>query len=186
MAASVVGICNSALLKIGSERINSLGDDNKRAIACNEQWEKVRDEVLSDHPWNFATKRAALAQLDSTPAWGYAYEFQLPDDCLRVIGTQYPGQDYKIEGRKVLTDETELNILYIYRNEEPAYWSPKFCEAMALRLASDLAYHIAQSATLAQGLYATYQALLSDAKIVDAQEGSPSEMIVTEWLDVRL
>lgn len=186
MAASVVGICNSALLKIGAERISSLSDDNKRAIACNEQYAKLRDEVLADHPWNFALKRATLAADATAPNWGYARRFPLPSDCLRVIETQYPNQIYKIESGFILTDESDIKILYVFQQTDVTKFSAKFCEALSLRIAADLAYHLAQSASLSQQLLASYSALLADARAVDAQEGSPAEMVVDEWTGARL
>lgn len=61
MATDAVAICNSALLKIGTEKITSLSDNTKRAIICNEQYAKIRDQVLRAHPWNFAIKRVTLS-----------------------------------------------------------------------------------------------------------------------------
>ena len=46
MASSEVAICNSALIKIGAAEITSLSDVNKRAQLCNEQYSKLRDELL--------------------------------------------------------------------------------------------------------------------------------------------
>ena len=61
--ASVVGICNSALVKIGATRIISLTEGSKNANLCDEQYEKVRNDLLRSHAWNFATARRKLARL---------------------------------------------------------------------------------------------------------------------------
>lgn len=61
MASSEVAICNSALIKIGAAEITSLSDVNKRAQLCNEQYSKLRDELLRSHPWNFAIARKVLS-----------------------------------------------------------------------------------------------------------------------------
>ena len=61
--ASVLGICNSGLIKLGASTIMSLTEGTKNANLCNEQFAKLRDEVLRGHNWNFAIARAKLAQL---------------------------------------------------------------------------------------------------------------------------
>jgi hypothetical protein len=188
MAISVVGICNSALLKLGSERISSLSDDNKRAIACNERWEVVRDEVLMDHPWNFALKRAELSEDATAPTWGFDSRYPLPADCLRVLKTEdddYGRVPWKVEGRYILTDATEMKILYIAQITDPTYYTPKFAEVAALRLAADLAYHLAQSITLAQEILNVYRLMLADARMTDAQEGTPDDFNADYWIDER-
>lgn len=185
MPASVVGICNSALLKVGGELISSLSDTSKSATACNEQWEKIRDEVLSDHPWNCAIKRADLSASITPLAWGTENSFPLPNDCLRVIGTQYPDQIWRVENGLFITEWSEAKIRYLYRNTDTSKYPPKLAEAMSLRLAADLAYHLAQSSTLSQQLYEAYKSFLSDAKGADAQEGNADQFLVTDWTDSR-
>ena len=59
--ASVIDICNKALDKLGQNPIISLTDGNKAANLCTRNWPLVRDQVLREHPWNFAMKRAILA-----------------------------------------------------------------------------------------------------------------------------
>jgi len=60
MAATVEAICNSALIKIGAAVIVSITDTNKRAQLCNEQYTKLRDDLMRSHPWNFARARKLL------------------------------------------------------------------------------------------------------------------------------
>ena len=120
MASSPVQICNAALLKLGAERINSLTENNKRARVFNERYNSIRKEVLRAHPWNFAIRRASLAKLPDAPAYEYGSQYQLPNDCLRVLETEadrlnvtgdflgnHPTK-YKIEGRLLLTDGTSV------------------------------------------------------------------------------
>ncbi len=104
--ASIVGICNSALIKLGASTILSLTEGSKNANLCNEQYEKLRDDLLRAHPWNFAAARQKLARLADAPAFGFAYAYQLPAAFLRAI--EVSGNDsgrggaaYKIEGRTI-------------------------------------------------------------------------------------
>ena len=92
MAASEVQICNVALRKLGARRITALTDDTEEAKSCTDVFDRLRDKLLRIHPWNFATKRAALAVSTTSPAWGYDNAYPLPADCLRItsVDTSYP------------------------------------------------------------------------------------------------
>lgn len=88
--ASVIEICNRALSNIGNNRsINSLEEASKEAGQCSLYYESIRDAVLADFDWNFATKNIALADTNNPPQdWDYAYTY--PTDCLRIIEIPLP------------------------------------------------------------------------------------------------
>ena len=111
--ATEVSICSNALRRLGDSPITTLSDNTERARLCNAFYGDARDAVLRSHPWNFAITRARLAQLSSTPAYGYSYQYALPTDpyCLRVLEMEYSDYKFKIEnsateGRVLLTDES--------------------------------------------------------------------------------
>jgi len=185
MAISDVGICNSALYKLGADRITALTDDTKEGRLCNEQYSKLRDEVLRAHPWNFAIKRVELAQISETPVFEWAYVYQLPNDCLRVLQAETKDVIYAVEGRKVYSDESTMYIKYIGQITDTATFDPQFAEALACRLAADIAYAITQSATVAQTMWEAYNSALRVARSCDAQEGTPEELQNTDWLVAR-
>lgn len=58
--ATDVDIANRALSRLGAARITSLEQDVKNARAAKAALEVVREEVLTDHPWNCAVKRGTL------------------------------------------------------------------------------------------------------------------------------
>lgn len=187
--SSVVAICNRALDMLGAEPVTSLDDDTKAARLCARNYEPVRDAVLRAYPWNVAIRRAALAALADTPAWGYARQFQLPEGpdpepalrLLTVDGESELGIRYKVEGRRILTDAAApLRILYIARVSDPAELDPMLADAIATRLAADLSYSLTASAALGQSLMGIYQAKLAEARMTDAEEGVP-DPIVSSW-----
>jgi len=180
--SSVVSICNSALIKIGADRISSLTEDSKEAQLCNEQYEKLRDEVLRAHPWNFAIKRAELGKLADAPLFEYSNQFFLPNDCVKVLKLENIDAVYKIEGRSILTNESTVKIQYISRELDVTKYDPIFQEALALRLATELAYPLLQSASLQQAMEKSYLRVLKDARSMDGQEGTPDNLIRDEWL----
>ncbi len=190
MPISAVSLCNRALDMIGADPITSLADAIKPARLCERNYEAVRDAVLRAYPWNSAMRRAALPALSEAPAWGFARQFELPNDCLRLYhidGEIDIGSRYRIEGRRVLTDETApLKILYIARIEDPTIFDPLLGDAIAARLAADLAFALTGSAALGQSLIHAYRDKLSEARRTDAQEGSADGLTASDWLESRL
>lgn len=152
MAVTEVSICNSALIKVGADRINSLSEQNKRARLCNTLYETMRDDVLAAYPWNFAIARAELSQVDDEPIFGFDYIYQLPSDVLRVLEVQEKDYVWKIEGAYLLSDEGEIQIKYIRREDDVTKFSMMFAEALAYRLAMELAYPLAQNRGLRDSL----------------------------------
>lgn len=186
MASSAVDICNSALVKVGAARIISLSDDSEGARLCNEQYEKIRDEMLRGHPWNFATARVELAAVAEEPEFEYDFKFLLPADCLRVLGTDLDtSSDFKIEGRYILSYEDTIKIKYIKKVTNVGEMDTTFAEALALNIAQDICYTLSGSAALAELLYRKYEAKLREARSYDAQEGSADRIQADEWLNSR-
>ena len=118
--ASVVDICNSALNLLGASTISTITEDTKNARLCNQRYEPIRNRVMRSHNWNCLIKRVQLAQDSTAPVVEYSYAYTLPTDCLRVLKIHNGSTDsiksaldYKIEGRKVVTDETTIYLVYI-------------------------------------------------------------------------
>lgn len=169
--ASVVEICNSALNQLGASTILSLTENSKNGRLCNSRYETVKDSVLRAHPWNSAIKRQALAADTATPAWGFEKQYTLPSDCLRVLTIQNYESNYKIEGRKILTNDDNVKLVYVARITDPNEMDVLLRETISAALASDLAYAITANATLQQRMADKYQAKLSEARHADASEG---------------
>lgn len=184
--ATKIDICNSALIKIGQSRISSITEDTKAAIFCNQQYATLRDEVLYSHPWNFAVRRVELGLLATAPAFEFDNQFQLPSNCLRVLETDDTDMIYVIEGRNLLTNWDTVKIKYIERITDESQFNPAFAEALALRMAWDLAYPLVESVSLQDRMAAAYEAFLAQARSFDAQEGTPEEMNSDTWLNARL
>jgi len=186
--ASEVEICNIALYRVGAERITSLAANNKRAKLCNDIYPFERDLLLREHPWNFATKRISLAKTVNIPEYGFDSEFQLPPDYVRVIDTEYGDYEtfeYKIEGDKLLCDESSVKIEYITKISDTTKFDAKFTEVLALRIASRLAYSMVNSSTLQERIFGEADASMRDARLFDAQEGTPRKLRKSDWTSVR-
>lgn len=183
---SVIQVCNRALDKLGHGPIVSLGDGDKAANLCDRNWPLVRDEVLRDHPWNFAVKRAALAADTSTPVWGFSNRFPFPSDFLRLLEVRdLSTGEYQVEGRAILADADVLYIRYIYLVTDPNQYDALFADVAASRLAYELCEALTQSNTKKQSLWEEYEAALTRAKRVDGQENPPQVYEEDDWISVR-
>jgi len=177
--ASDVDICNSALNMIGASNIISLTEDSRAARVCNQRYTSVRDAVFRAHPWNCLIARAEIAADATAPAFEFEHQHTLPNDpyCLRVIRPQDTDTVFRIEGRKVLCNTTPFKFIFVSRVTDPNEYDQLLIEALAARLAADISYALVNSAALTQSLSAMYDAKLSEARFVDATEGTPDNVI---------
>lgn len=188
MAASPVAVVNSALIKVGAERIDSLTDSNPRAIICNEQYAKCRDDVLIAHPWNFAIDRASLSESLPVPIDGFEHKFALPSDVLRVLSINEDSSiEWAIEGEYLHTDESSVKIKYIKQVTDTTIWSASFDEVLALRIAAEICYSLKKDASQTDTLWKLYKSQLAQARSFDAQEGYKEIGVESDqWLNSRL
>jgi len=186
--SSTVEICNGALQYLGEIRIVALTQTTKEARECNSAWDRVRRATIRRHSWNSTTARASLPKLSTVPAYGFDIEYQLPADCLRVFDIEGSDNetDWRVEGRKLLTDfGAPLGILYAQDITDSQQFDPMLVEVLALALAVSICETITQSNTKKKELMANLKDAITDAKIVDGQEQTPSEFEEDNWLLVR-
>lgn len=173
-------ICNSALIKLGAERINNLNEDNKRARLCLEQYPKIKNRVLRGHNWTCAIRRVKLDKLSTSLAFGEFNVFQKPLDCLRVVSIN-TDTEYKIEGDKILSYEEELNLSYITSNTPEEHFDVCLREALACALASDLCYSIVQSNNMKAQLDQEFSHWVGEARSFNSMEITPDVYTATDW-----
>jgi hypothetical protein len=184
MAASEVAICNSALSKVGADRIVSLTEDSRAGKLCNEQYEKIKKMLLRAHPWNFAIKRVALAASVTAPAFGYTYSFPVPSDFIRALHVNEDDYEWIKEGSNIVTDESTCELLYI-ADVPVGMFDASFDEVFALKLAHDLCGDITSSPTLKRDLFAEFTQALREARTFDAQEGFVAQVKTRTFLNAR-
>jgi len=162
MAATETTICNLALGKLGAAKITSLSETSPEAMACSLHYEQTRDEILRSHRWNFAIVRAEFSRLSAAPAFGWAYQYQLPVDCLRVLQVNGYAEteqvdNWEIEGGKLLTDEDSVQAKYISRVTDVSLFDPLFIEALSLKLGAKICVPLTGSDNRANGLLTEYE-----------------------------
>ena len=186
---SETDLLNDALSQIGEVSIGSISDGTTNADYCQALYPALLDSILRSHHWNFALTRVALSADVDTPVYEFAYQYTLPADCLKVVA--YAGGDtstvtmwysegyrahplpFKIEGRKLYSNDGVVYIQYLARKTNPAEWDALFYQVVATWLASKLAMAITKDAKKSNALLQqAVTVLLPMALAVDGQEGS--------------
>jgi hypothetical protein len=173
--ATVIEICNSALITLGASPIQSFNDGSTNASMCDIKYPIARQSCLRIHPWNFATKRSEALSADVTkPRFRYDFAYTLPSDCLRVLRV-YGVDDYKVEGRKILTNDKNIQLKYIYDNTDSQAWDALFTDMIIAKIALELSYAIPGARTMIDAMNQLYQERLIWAKAANAQEDFEDE-----------
>jgi len=173
--ASTVEICNGALNQLGATTILSLTEDSKNARLCNSRYTQIRDGVFRSHPWNCLQKRVELAADTTAPAWGFSFAYTLPSDCLRLLRILDYDSNYKVEGRKILSNTSSMKILYISRVIDPNEYDELLRETLSAALGADIAFGVTSNNQTATNMYNLFQDKLKDARFVDSTEGQNVE-----------
>ena len=188
---------NDALGQIGAATVTAIDDGSTNANFCLTFYPPLRDSLLRSHHWNFAMKRVELALDVTAPLFEFAYAYTLPSDLLKLV--EYVGSNstsiyvtnqdwryqykpfYKVEGRKLYSNDGRALIRYLRRVENPDEWDAMFYQGMTQSLASKLVLAIRKDAKQATSLYELAQATLMMAMAVDGQE-DPIQPFVTDNL----
>lgn len=168
----------------------SLQDASPEARACNLMYGPTRDQVLRGHRWNFAIKRATLSQLADPPAFGWAVQYSLPTDCLRVFQLNAFEADemrpmWEVEGRNLMTDQDTAEIKYVAQITNASLFDPIFIKALATKLAAEMAKTITGSNSVAGELLTEYERVTGpEARLADAMESRPKRKL--PWVESNL
>ena len=197
---TATSICNRALLKLAGaeeqETITSIYEGTPTAIKCLILYPQVRNEVLQRWPWNECREFADLgAEVSDVEMADFEYAFNLPSDCLAVVAqidedshtTKY---GHEIRQGKLFTndysntDGDSAYIDYILLESDTSKYSPSLKEAIATKLAAELAPTLNSSQTAILKREYEYLVLpkaegLNQAEQYNDDEGSYS------WLDAR-
>ncbi|TFH47915.1 MAG: hypothetical protein E4H01_07345 [Lysobacterales bacterium] len=165
-------------------------DTTRKAVLARNRWPAVSDAMLRSHPWNCAIKRATLAPDVTVPDWpDNVNYFTWPNNpyCLRILEVQTAGLDFQIEGRKIITDSTELAIKFVARVPVDEFDALLF-EASVDALASELALSLTRNPDFRQvlrdGVYAK-DGKLQWARGIDGQEGRTRKSQNRPLIDAR-
>ncbi len=184
--AADIDIINAALSKLGEQALLARSDQSPPGRLANRTYDDIRDALLRESPWNFATKRASLAADAVAPVWGFARQYTLPANTLRLISINNDAdEDWRLEAGKVVTDMTApLEIIYIQLVSE-GDMDPTFREALAARLAMEWAEPLSQTTSVANSMATLYKNKLQVARVADGQEDRQRVIDAPDFISAR-
>lgn len=201
MATSSTEICNFALLHLGqSKRIANLTtEQSKEAGIFRTFYETVRDLVLRDYNWPFATKIADLGLVEENPNDEWAYSYRYPSDALMIrrilSGVRNDARNTKVaykigkdaQGLLIFCDLEEAQLEYTEMVSDVSYFPDDFAMALSYRLA----YYAAPAITNGdpfqmQGrMMQMYNGEISKATANSFNEEQPDELPDSEFIRFR-
>ena len=202
MAVSEAQICNLALSHIKQTKTtiaNLDTDAGNTAVQCRIHYDVARQFVLSDHNWNFSTKRLTLTDISSDPmspvTWGYRYDY--PSDCLKIqeierllktaIATPYRVElEDDGDGLSILTDQQSARCVYTSDVTNTTLFSPGFISALGWYLASELAPALTGSEEIQEAAITVYRNTVSAAQATDSGEGEQDPALDSPWERARV
>jgi hypothetical protein len=178
-AVSEVTICNQAIGWLGGNLIISLNDPSTEAKLCKANYEILRDSVLEGADWSFAMTRRVLTPEAVVPAWGYSSQFTIPGSVLRIIycgnsarlEEDDPVADWQREGQTIVANAGTIYMRGILRVTDPAMFSSLFAQALAARIAMDLAIPITNSRSMMSDMATMYGRKMGEAVSQDSKQG---------------
>lgn len=196
--ATEVDICNIGLGMLGANQIADFNDGSTEALLCKLQYPLIRDAVLESRAWTFATTRKVIASgvpPDPIPdGWGYAYP--VPNDCIRIIQAYVPNPasalvqyvQEQIDGMYTQISWERLKG-WFYCNSGPTVWAKyivritdtqqfdsSFIQALATRIAMDLAMPITNNETLLDRYTKLFAAKIQEASGTEGQQGTTQKL----------
>jgi hypothetical protein len=194
--ADQVSICNQALMLLGEDTIQDIGENTTEAKACSVFYDSARDSCLRLIKPPFVMGRVAPGALLTVPLSAlYMNAYPVPVDNLLVVelGTALnTGQPqgafadslaWTVEGSAILTNQPILWIRYLkdvvgVEN----LMDENFVLAFAAFLASRIAYAITESNAKVGGMMQLYGALKDEAQNVYGQGQSTQATYNTQLL----
>jgi hypothetical protein len=177
--ASEVSICNQALSWLGVSAIMSLDDPQKQAQLCKTNYAQLRNTVLEEGKWTFATRRVVYSTPVATgPAYGYSNKFALASDQLVVIEANDSGEpqgdytlDWRVEERHIVTNASKIYAKVIMQVTDVSKFTNTFRQALAARIGAELALPLTESHKKMMDMWALYDAKLTNAMTIDGMQG---------------
>lgn len=180
MAGSVVEIWNLALIALGGkDTIVSEAEDSNEAAAMRVVWPTVRDELLEETDWPWASGYQQLANLDAIPdpvAIRWRYWQKIPAEALEVreILDTTSGRPTEPTPFEVLEDPTQgpvmacdvstPNVRYTKRLTTVERYPAGFVSALKYRMAAEVAPKLTSSPGMQQAMMQSYVRKLSAAR----------------------
>ena len=141
----------------------------------------VRDDMILFH-WDIVSDR---------PETYWTYRYALPADFSRFVSKwlRHNEYDYALEGKNIVTDETELEINYLKKVTDPDEFDALFTEVLIYDVAIKLTFSLMggayQTQALRNALREERKRLISTAKSINSIENIEGVWPSSQWVNAR-
>lgn len=194
--SSQVDIYNMALGHIGTRTtVAAINEKSTEAKKLSLYYDTSVVSVLAAHDWAFA-KRSIAMSATGTPPPGWIYQYTYPNSCVKVrkiIGPTRTGDPIPFEiahsdindAKVILTDQPGAEVWYTKLITNTELFPAKFVEALAAKLASNVAMPITRKRAVRDDAISIYNLLLEQAKASDLNESGKEEDRLAPWHESR-
>lgn len=178
---SKADLCNITLSRLGNYgSVNDIDSPVSQKELTFALWYDVaRQSYLKISMPNFSLKRRIVGSVAETPAFGFSYVYEYPQDCLKLLGIgdiEDKRNDYCVEGNRIYTDtyyENGLPIRFIADITDVTAMSPEWKIGFSWYLAGEVVMDITQDAAKAKVMQAMIGSKLAEISGLNAQENMP-------------
>jgi hypothetical protein len=198
--ADRLAIYNMALLHLkANARLTSLSENRPNRYVLDTVWNDggLVEFVLAQAFWKFAKRTVKIEFEPSvTPAFGYRYAFEVPEDHLKTIAIgqdeyfNFPLTQYNREGNYWFSDLDEIYVQYVSKGDDYGanllLWPTLFTKYVELYLAVEASGRIEGGDTNSLKTLASRMATaLSEAAAQDAMEDPTKFLPPGNWTQSR-
>ena len=180
---SQISLISQAAVLAGEEPVQSLSEDRYCVTVLASLFTLRYEALLQSNRWRFAMKKGAFNRLNVEPLNEYRYAFQIPTDCLLLIGPTYRC-NYEIYGDRVYTDNSTFEAEYMFKpdiDRLPAHFSL----LMVYSLAKDALNPITENDTRVAAMERKYIMQRNESMFADAQSRPARQINANPFTDVR-
>lgn len=170
-----VDLLNQALNYLGEARVQSLTQNTNSAKYGADAMRPSVEQVLRLHKWNSALKRVTLARLADENKFGPQYSYQLPADYVKLVRFNDGVDDYRIEGKIIVTDSDLVELVYVAYPEDFGVLDVGLVEAIASKLAFNISINITGDIATQPRMLDIHERFLARARTNDARESSQED-----------
>lgn len=207
MGTTKLEIYQRAILHCKQTPVTSLTENNEARRLCDVHYDATLQCLMEGGFWTHAMRTVEITVNEAvTPAFGYAYAFDLPSDMVRkyVVSTSETmeppldfttgGTAYLIEGGYLWADTTPIYIRYTSKDSsyglDLTKWPERLTEAAATELAYRIAPKLTGSSELKSELFNLKADTLGKANTYEAlqqptQRGRPGRWVTDRFSDRR-
>lgn len=199
MSYSEVSICNTALVRCGSDPniIASLTEGSAEAKACNAVYALKRDLLQGIGRWGMGNAYQTLTLTGSTAPLGWSFEYQYPNDCRSLLGIVNPaGREAPVipymrgvnaAGASVIWTNMEFAVAEMSRLiTNPTRFSAEFADALAWFIATDVSIPLTHSEKIIGICQNGFKSAIQNALALNALEQEiGTEGPPVDWLEAR-